>query len=78
MPDHPADRERGKESGRQWAPERAKQPELDQLRDMYEQQGLGVVPTDVVDKGESPRSRFGTVQRFRPEEDSRWLMLRRG
>jgi hypothetical protein len=35
--------------------------------------GLVVVPIDVVDKGESPRSRFGTVQRFRPEEDSRWL-----
>ena len=49
MPDHPADRERGKESGRQWAPERAKQLELDQLREMYEQQGLG--PADLPTKG---------------------------
>jgi hypothetical protein len=41
MPDHPADRARGKERGRQWARDQAQQSELDQLRYMYEQQVLG-------------------------------------
>jgi hypothetical protein len=49
MPDHPADRERGRERGRQWAPESAQELELEQLRDMYEQQGLG--PADLPTRG---------------------------
>jgi hypothetical protein len=41
MPDQPADRARGKESGQRWARDQSQRSELDQLRYMYEQQALG-------------------------------------
>jgi hypothetical protein len=41
MPDHPVDRARGNECGRRWTRDQAHRSEHDQLRYMYEQQGLG-------------------------------------
>ena len=40
--------------------------------------GLGVVPTDVVDKGRAPSPRFGLLHGLTTEEDSRCPMLVRG
>jgi hypothetical protein len=41
MPDHQVDRDRGNECGRRWSRDEAQRSEHDQLRYMYEQQGLG-------------------------------------
>jgi hypothetical protein len=46
MQGHSGDRSRGKESGRGWARDQAKQPELDRLLHMYRQQAS--VPTALV------------------------------